>query len=40
MALDIVNQQAKLLELHGIETDSGQLEAAERQFRDDMGKYC
>ena len=40
MALGIVNAQAQLLEQHGIETESGQLEAAEQQFREDMEKWC
>ena len=40
MALDIVNQQAQLLEQHGIETESGQLEAAEKQLRKDMEGWC
>ena len=40
MALDIVNQQAQLLEQHGIETETGQLEAAEKQLRKDMEGWC
>ncbi len=40
MALDIVNQQAQLLEQHGIETETGQLEAAEDQLRKDMEGWC
>ena len=40
MALDIVNQQAQLLEQHGIETESGQLERAEEQFRKDVEGWC
>lgn len=40
MALDIVNAQAQLLEQHGIETDSGELEAAEQKLREDMEGWC
>ena len=39
MALDIVNEQAQLLEQHGIETADGKLEAAEQQFREDMERF-
>ncbi len=40
MALEIINEQAKLLEQHGIETSGHQLEDAEQQFREDMEKWC
>ena len=40
MALEIINEQAALLEQHGIETESGKLEAEEQKFRDDMEKWC
>ena len=39
MALDIVNQQAQLLEQHGIETKDGSLEAAREQLRDDAEEW-
>lgn len=40
MALEIINEQAALLEQHGIVTDSGKLEAEEQKFREDMEKWC
>lgn len=40
MALDIINRQAELLAQHGIETEDGQLEAAERKLREDMEGWC
>lgn len=40
MALDIINRQAELLAMHGIETEDGQLEAAERKLREDMEGWC
>lgn len=40
MALEIIDEQAALLNQHGIETDDGKLEEAERQFRSDMKKWC
>lgn len=40
MALEIIDEQATLLNQHGIKTDDGKLEAAERQFRSDMEKWC
>ena len=40
MALEIIDEQAALLNQHGIETDDGKLEEAERQFRSDMEKWC
>ena len=39
-ALEIINRQAELLALHGIETDSGELEAMEQKFRNDMEGWC
>lgn len=39
-ALEIVNRQAELLALNGIETDDGQLERAEEQFRKDVEGWC
>ena len=39
-ALEIINRQAELLELHGIETDDGQLEKAEIKFRKDVEGWC
>ena len=40
LALEIIDEQSKLLHQHGIETDSGKLEAEEQQFREDMEKWC
>lgn len=40
MALEIIDEQSALLAQHGIETDSGKLEEEERQFREDMEKWC
>lgn len=40
MALDIINEQAQLLEQHGIATDSGKLEEAEQKLRDDIENWC
>ena len=40
LALEIIDEQSKLLQQHGIETDSGKLEAEEQQFREDMEKWC
>ena len=40
MALEIIDEQAALLNQHGIETDDGKLEEAERQFRSDIEKWC
>lgn len=40
MALEIIDEQATLLRQHGIETDSGKLEAEEQRFREDMEKWC
>jgi len=40
MALEIIDEQSKLLHQHGIETDSGKLEAEEQRFREDMEKWC
>ena len=40
MALEIIDEQTKLLQQHGIETESGKLEAAEQQFREDMEQWC
>ena len=40
MALEIIDNQASLLAQHGIETEDGQLEAAEQKFREDMEKWC
>lgn len=39
MALEIIDEQSKLLALHGIETEGGKLEAAEQQFRENMEKW-
>lgn len=39
MALEIIDEQSKLLAQHEIETDGGKLEAAEQQFREDMEKW-
>lgn len=39
-ALDIIQRQAELLAMHGIETDSGELEAKEKKFREDMEGWC
>lgn len=39
-ALEIINEQAALLEQHGIETSDHRLEDAESQFREDMEKWC
>ena len=39
-ALEIIDQQAALLAMHGIETEDGKLEKAEQQFRSDMEKWC
>ena len=40
MALEIIDEQAALLSQHGIVTDSGRLEDKEKQFQDDMEKWC
>jgi len=40
MALEIIDEQAALLNQHGIETDTGDLERAEQKFREDMEKWC
>lgn len=40
LALEIIDEQSVLLNQHGIETDSGKLEAEERRFREDMEKWC
>lgn len=40
LALEIINEQSELLEQHGIETESGELEEAEQKFRADMEKWC
>ena len=40
MSLEIINRQAELLAQHGIETDSGELEAAEQKLREDMEGWC
>ena len=40
MALEIIDEQSALLAQHGIETESGKLEAAEQKFREDMEKWC
>lgn len=40
MALEIIDDQSKLLAQHGIETDGGKLEASEQQFREDMERWC
>lgn len=39
MALEIIDEQTKLLHQHGIETETGRLEDAEQQFREDMEKW-
>lgn len=39
MALEIIDEQTKLLHQHGIETETGRLEAAEQRFREDMEKW-
>lgn len=39
-ALEIINRQSELLALHGIETDDGQQEKAEEQFRKDVEGRC
>lgn len=40
LALEIINEQSALLEQHGIETEGHKLEDAEKQFREDMEKWC
>ena len=40
MELEIIHEQSALLNQHGIATDDGKLEEAERQFRSDMEKWC
>ena len=40
LALEIIDEQSALLNQHGIETDSGKLEAEERRIREDMEKWC
>ena len=40
IALEIIDKQAALLAMHGIETEDGKLEKAERQLREDMEKWC
>lgn len=40
MALEIIDEQCKLLKQHGIETDGRKLENAEQKFREDMKKWC
>ena len=39
-ALEIIDEQSKLLAQHGIETESGKLEAEEQRFREDMEQWC
>ena len=39
-ALEIIDQQSALLAMHGIETEDGKLEREERQFREEMEKWC
>ena len=39
MALDIIEVQARLLAMHGIETKDGSLEAAREQLRDDAKEW-
>jgi hypothetical protein len=39
-ALEIINRQAELLELHGIETADGQLEAMEEKLKNDAKGWC
>lgn len=40
MALDIINEQASLLEQHGIHTESCKLEAEEQRFREMLEGWC
>lgn len=40
MALEIIDEQSALLAQHGIETDDGKLEKAERKLREDMERWC
>ena len=40
MALEIIDEQSKLLAQHGIETESVKLEAEEQRFREDMEQWC
>lgn len=40
LALEIINEQSALLAQHGIETESHELEDTEKQFREDMEKWC
>lgn len=40
MALEIIDEQSALLAQHGIETESGKLEAEEQKFREDMERWC
>ena len=40
IALEIIDKQSALLAMHGIETEDGKLEREERQFREDMEKWC
>lgn len=40
MALEIIDEQAALLQQHGIETESGKLEEEEQKFREDMETWC
>lgn len=39
-ALEIIDEQAALLQQHDIETEDGRLEEAEQKFREDMEKWC
>ena len=40
LALEIIDEQAALLNQHGIVTDGDDLEDRERKFREEMGKWC
>lgn len=40
IALEIIDEQTRLLNQHGIETESRKLEESERQFREDMERWC
>lgn len=39
-ALEIIDEQSRLLAQHGIETEGGKLETKEQQFREDMERWC
>ena len=39
-ALEIIDEQSKILAQHGIETEDGKLEASEQRFREDMELWC